>query len=128
MPARTSLRGMMFSAAGAETASVRSTDAARWNARNTVFSVIRGTGRAFRLVGKRCKLGPSMRRALYFSALLLAGASLWFGVTRTVVQAQTAVPVDSDDIGGVVATSKGPEAGIWVIAETTDLPTKYSKT
>src|SRR5262245_54062304 len=38
-----------------------------------------------------------------------------------------AVPIDGDDIGGVVTSSKGPEAGVWVIAETTDLPTKYAK-
>ena len=31
------------------------------------------------------------------------------------------------DIAGVVASSKGPEAGVWVIAETKDLPTKYAK-
>ena len=30
-------------------------------------------------------------------------------------------------IGGVVTSSKGPEAGVWVIAETTDLPTKFRK-
>ena len=35
--------------------------------------------------------------------------------------------VNSDDIGGVVTSSKGPEAGVWVIAETTDLPTKFRK-
>src|SRR5258706_845608 len=28
---------------------------------------------------------------------------------------------------GVVTGPKGPEAGVWVIAETTDLPTKYAK-
>jgi len=39
-----------------------------------------------------------------------------------------AVRIDADDIGGVVTGPKGPEAGVWVIAETTDLPTKYSKT
>ncbi|HVZ60042.1 MAG TPA: hypothetical protein VG892_04585, partial [Terriglobales bacterium] len=27
------------------------------------------------------------------------------------------VAIDSDDIGGVVTSSKGPEAGVWVIAE-----------
>src|SRR5580704_1795465 len=37
------------------------------------------------------------------------------------------VKIVSDDIGGVVTSSKGPEAGVWVIAETTDLPTKYAK-
>src|SRR5436190_6105428 len=34
---------------------------------------------------------------------------------------------DGDDIVGVVTGSKGPEAGAWVIAETKDLPTKYTK-
>ncbi|MGH7551596.1 MAG: carboxypeptidase-like regulatory domain-containing protein, partial [Longimicrobiales bacterium] len=38
--------------------------------------------------------------------------------------AQT-VSIDSDDIGGVVRSSRGPEAGVWVIAETADLPTKF---
>ena len=30
-------------------------------------------------------------------------------------------------MGGVVRSSKGPEAGVWVIAETKDLPTPYAK-
>src|SRR5215470_5574521 len=37
------------------------------------------------------------------------------------------VKISSNDIGGVVASAKGPEAGVWVIAETTDLPTRYIK-
>ena len=44
-----------------------------------------------------------------------------------VLQGQSAVAIDSDDIGGVVTSAKGPEAGVWVIAETADLPTKYRK-
>lgn len=40
---------------------------------------------------------------------------------------QPAIPVDGDDIAGVVSSSKGPEAGVWVIAETSDLPTKFAK-
>jgi hypothetical protein len=43
------------------------------------------------------------------------------------VSAQTAVAIDNDDIGGVVTGANGPEAGVWVIAETTELPTKYAK-
>ena len=39
----------------------------------------------------------------------------------------TAVRIDADDIGGVVASAKGPEAGVWVIAETTELPTRFSR-
>jgi hypothetical protein len=38
-----------------------------------------------------------------------------------------AVAIDSDDIGGVVTGPKGPEAGVWVIAETTDLPTRLAR-
>ena len=38
-----------------------------------------------------------------------------------------AVRIDADDIGGVVASAKGPEAGVWVIAETTELPTRFSR-
>ncbi|HTM32843.1 MAG TPA: carboxypeptidase-like regulatory domain-containing protein [Vicinamibacterales bacterium] len=41
--------------------------------------------------------------------------------------AASAVSVDADDLGGLVSGSKGPEAGVWVIAETTDLPTKFAK-
>jgi hypothetical protein len=40
-------------------------------------------------------------------------------------QRDAAVPLDPDDIGGRVQGPKGPEAGVWVIAETTDLPTKF---
>jgi hypothetical protein len=35
------------------------------------------------------------------------------------------VAVDGDDLGGVVTSPNGPEAGVWVIAETTDLPTGF---
>ncbi len=37
------------------------------------------------------------------------------------------VQIDADDIGGIVNGARGPEAGVWVIAETTDLPTKFGK-
>src|SRR5881394_3216526 len=37
------------------------------------------------------------------------------------------VRVGNADLGGVVTSSNGPEAGVWVIAETTDLPTKFVK-
>src|SRR5213078_5003313 len=35
------------------------------------------------------------------------------------------VPIDPADIAGVVTGPNGPEAGVWVIAETHDLPTKF---
>jgi hypothetical protein len=43
----------------------------------------------------------------------------------TMSAAPPAVTVDPDDIGGVVPGARGPEAGVWVIAETTDLPTRF---
>src|SRR4026209_310754 len=37
------------------------------------------------------------------------------------------VDVRTNEIGGVVTSTKGAEAGVWVIAETTDLPTKLAR-
>ena len=37
------------------------------------------------------------------------------------------VPVSAGDIGGVVTSSKGREAGVWVIAETKDFEVKFRK-
>ena len=34
---------------------------------------------------------------------------------------------DADVISGVVTSSNGPEAGVWVIAETNELPTQFRK-
>ena len=53
-------------------------------------------------------------------ASALAGA-------RVRVEAQAAVAIDADDIGGVVTGPRGPEAGVWVIAESTNLPTTLRK-
>jgi len=38
-----------------------------------------------------------------------------------------AVAVEPSDISGTVASAKGPEAGVWVIAETTELPTRFAR-
>jgi hypothetical protein len=42
-------------------------------------------------------------------------------------QKSETVRVGNADLGGVVTSSNGPEAGVWVIAEATDLPTKLVK-
>ncbi len=42
-------------------------------------------------------------------------------------QSSGGILIDDDDIGGVVSGPNGPEAGVWVIAETTDLPTTFNK-
>ena len=48
-------------------------------------------------------------------------------VKRAAGTPPAAVSVGDSDIGGVVTGANGPEAGVWVIAETTDLPTKFVK-
>ena len=40
---------------------------------------------------------------------------------------RTPIAIDADDIGGVVESTAGPEAGVWVIAETTALGTTFRK-
>ncbi len=67
-------------------------------------------------------LGP---RCLTIGAVLLAFASVSAMNARQ--SSPTAVAVDGDDLGGVVTGPKGPEAGVWVIAETTELPTKFAR-
>jgi hypothetical protein len=60
--------------------------------------------------------------------ILLAGvAALGVAALALPGAAQQAVAIDNDDIGGLVTGPNGPEAGVWVIAETTDLPTRYIK-
>ena len=39
----------------------------------------------------------------------------------------TGIAIDADDIAGVVTGPKGPEAGVWVIAETTEFPTRFAR-
>jgi hypothetical protein len=41
--------------------------------------------------------------------------------------ADPSIRVGASDLGGVVTSANGPEAGVWVIAETNDLPTKLAK-
>ena len=69
------------------------------------------------------------RKGLYASVAAIALAA-FLGMPAMPVHAQQAaqtVAMDADDIGGVVTSPKGPEAGVWVIAETNDLPTKFAK-
>src|ERR1700757_3955042 len=59
-------------------------------------------------------------------ATALAAASL-LAVAAPARAQQAPVAIDNDDIGGVVRGPGGPEAGVWVIAETRDLPTRFTK-
>ena len=57
----------------------------------------------------------------------LAGAAVMAGSLAWVGAQEAAVALDADDIGGVVTSANGVEAGVWVIAETADLPTGLAR-
>jgi hypothetical protein len=67
------------------------------------------------------------KRALHLGILIALGALL-IATLAGLLTGQTksgTLRVGNADIGGVVSGANGPEAGVWVIAETTDLPTKF---
>src|SRR2546428_12669611 len=70
------------------------------------------------------------KTALYLAVAPLLIALAWAApVVELGAQQPTppAVRSDGDNISGIVRSARGPEAGVWVIAETTELPTKYAK-
>src|SRR5437016_3558139 len=75
----------------------------------------------------------SKKRVQFWGAMAV-GLTAFLAVSVVTIKAQQyaakasdAVKISDHDIAGVVTSSKGPEAGVWVIAETTDLGTRYSK-
>src|SRR5215475_9981075 len=67
-------------------------------------------------------LTKALRRLSSFALLSIVTL-----VSSTGLRAQQSVDVRATEIGGVVVSSKGPEAGVWVIAETTELPTRFAR-
>src|SRR5262249_26359934 len=68
-------------------------------------------------------------KLLYFAIAAITIAALLVASPARISARQTATDIkgDPDDLGGVGTSSKGPEAGVWVIAESTDLPTRFLK-
>src|SRR5437588_2356740 len=64
--------------------------------------------------------GKAVFTAVLALAMFAAGA-------RAQPSVALAVAIDDDDIGGVVTSRFGPEAGVWVIAQTTELGTRFAK-
>ena len=62
-----------------------------------------------------------------FAPRFVGGPSTSLRASPQAQPAPAAVAIDADDIGGVVSGPSGPEAGVWVIAETRDLPVRYIK-
>ena len=66
----------------------------------------------------------------YLGVAAAATATFLSAATARLSAQENAGPtinIGGADLGGVVTSAKGPEAGVWVIAETTDLPTKFAK-
>jgi len=62
-----------------------------------------------------------------FSLPRLLAAGSWVIAAWTSGALAQGIEIDSDDIGGVVTSANGPEAGVWVIAETDAFATRYAK-
>src|SRR5215475_5205264 len=87
----------------------------------------------------RCALLPTLhvligRSDMRITATLLSAVAIaaLLSVSGAQLNAQQqpappGVTVGDSDLGGVVTGAAGPEAGVWVIAETTELPTKLVK-
>jgi hypothetical protein len=68
----------------------------------------------------------TVKRYTSIAVVLLAALSAAAVLTVNAFQAPApTVAVDADDLGGVVTSRNGAEVGVWVIAETTDLPTRF---
>ena len=74
----------------------------------------------------KIKMTGKSSKYLGIAVLAVICMAAWMGRSNG-QQGSASVSVKADEIGGVVSSSKGPEAGVWVIAETTDLPTRYIK-
>ena len=72
-----------------------------------------------------------MTRGAWYLRVAVVGLGMCLAVTpvRTAANQASgdAVRIDGDDIGGVVTSAKGPEGGVWVIAQTRALPTMFRK-
>lgn len=66
------------------------------------------------------KMGTSILKSVLIFAAVIASLS-------ECSDGKGSLEVGDHDIGGVVTGPDGPEAGVWVIAETHDLPTRYAK-
>jgi hypothetical protein len=77
--------------------------------------------------------GPSLILKRFMHAVDLRATAIAAAMLATAVvssradEAGPAVDIGNSDIGGVVNGLAGPEAGVWVIAETSDLATQFAK-
>src|SRR5262245_53040362 len=65
--------------------------------------------------------------ALAVLVVLAVGLAVWPAPPPQAQPRPASVQIDGDDIGGVVTGKNGPEAGVWVIAETRELGTRFAR-
>src|SRR5207245_2452179 len=104
------------------------TDARERALPNVMGLLDRPLSRAMTLLRLSLEEEGMTKKSLYLSAAVIATMAV-FAATPTRLHAQQApaVSIGDTDLGGVVRGPNGPEAGVWVIAETNDLPTKMVK-
>jgi hypothetical protein len=73
------------------------------------------------------QLPTALLRVAVLTLLLVAGAARAQQPAQPKIADPTTVPIDEKSIGGIVTGRFGPEAGVWVIAETKDLGTRFAK-
>src|SRR5437588_8049804 len=60
-------------------------------------------------------------------SLVISGISLVLAACQVPPGASQGAGIGESDLAGIGTGANGPEAGVWVIAETNDLPTKFAK-
>src|SRR6266487_3200681 len=68
-----------------------------------------------------------MKTGSYLGAVVIGSLLLSAGQQAAAQGGDSAGRMGANDLGGVVGSANGPEAGVWVIAETGDLPTKFAR-
>src|ERR1051325_10994457 len=65
--------------------------------------------------------------AAVFAAAIIAACATDMSDKGGAPTRTASIQIDKDDIGGTVTGPNGPEAGVWVIAETRELPTRFAR-
>src|SRR5713101_7101109 len=71
--------------------------------------------------------GENMKTGSYLGAVIIGSLLLSVCQQAAAQGGDSAGRMGANDLGGVVGSANGPEAGVWVIAETNDLPTRLVK-
>ena len=68
-----------------------------------------------------------MRTTRLYWGVAAAGIFAVLAACAATQSGNAGISIGPHDLGGIVSGANGPEAGVWVIAETTELPTKFVK-